>query len=141
MRISDWSSDVCSSDLHYEKPASWKWQTPDEYLNKKDQNWRNKPGEDAMWTFEPSVALKIYQDMIGETQIDLRMGARLDRKQGVRKTGNVITEITTLEGGTYKATMFLDATYEGHLLAAAGVSYTDRRQTKAQSGEEHNGVQ
>src|SRR3546814_11503411 len=82
MRISDWSSDVCSSDLHYEKPASWKWQTPDEYLNKKDQNWRNKPGEDAMWTFEPSVALKIYQDMIGETQIDLRMGERLDRKQG-----------------------------------------------------------
>lgn len=127
--------------VHYEKPASWKWQTPDEYRNKKDQNWRNKRGEDAMWTFEPSVALKIYQDMISEAQITLRMGERLDRKQGVRKEGNVITEIATLEGGVYKAKMFIDATYEGDLMAAAGVSYTYGREPNAQYGETLNGVQ
>ncbi|NGM63094.1 FAD-dependent oxidoreductase [Sphingobacterium sp. SGG-5] len=126
---------------YYRKPSSWKWQTPDEYMSKKTNNWRNKPGEDAMWTFEPSVALKIYQDMINEAQIVLRMGERLDRKQGVRKAGNVITEITTLEGGTYKAKMFIDATYEGDLMAAAGVSYTYGRESNGKYGETLNGVQ
>lgn len=124
---------------YYQRPSSWKWQTFDEY-RKKHPGARDE-SEDAMWTFEPSAALKIYQEMLAQTKVILRTGERLDRKQGVKKTGNAITEIATLEGGRYKAKMFIDATYEGDLMAAAGVSYTFGRESNQQYGETLNGVQ
>src|SRR5690606_35762528 len=125
---------------HYENPANWKWQTFEEY-QEKNPSGRDKFKEDAMWTFEPSVALKIYQDMLADEQVIIRMGERLDRKAGVKKTANQITEISTLEGGKYKAKVFIDATYEGDLMAAAGVSYTYGRESNQQYGETLNGVQ
>jgi hypothetical protein len=65
----------------------------------------------------------------------------LDRKAGVTKTGAKITAIKTLSGKTYRGRMFIDATYEGDLLAAAGIDYHVGREANSTYGEEHNGVQ
>src|SRR5262249_44434366 len=61
--------------------------------------------------------------------------------QGVKKHGQRIVSITTLGGQNYVGRMFLDATYEGDLLAAAGVAYHVGREANSVYGEEHNGVQ
>lgn len=121
---------------YYQKPSNWKWQKSDEYKHSMNQS-----GEDAMWTFEPSAALKIYQAMLSRTPVVVRTGERLDRKQGVKKAGKTITEIVTLEGGRYRAKMFIDATYEGDLMAASEVTYTVGRESNSKYGETLNGVQ
>src|SRR5688500_5796907 len=59
----------------------------------------------------------------------------LDRAAGVRKRGERITSITMLSGRTYTGKMFVDATYEGDLMAAAGVSYHVGRESVSTYGE------
>ncbi|MCH5377174.1 MAG: FAD-dependent oxidoreductase, partial [Planctomycetes bacterium] len=66
---------------YYEDPAAWKWQTRQEYRD--SGQTRTRAGEDAMWTFEPSAALKIYQGWLRESRIDVVLGVRLDRQAGV----------------------------------------------------------
>lgn len=124
---------------YYDDPANWKWQDKSAYKGKGDG--RNKEGEEAMWTFEPSAALKIYQDMMSKEKVKVVYGERLDRKNGVRKAGKNITEITMENGSSYRGKMFIDATYEGDLMATAGISYTVGRESNKQYGETLNGVQ
>tara|TARA_R110002050_G_scaffold149169_1_gene275536 strand:- start:2419 stop:4101 length:1683 start_codon:yes stop_codon:yes gene_type:complete len=124
---------------YYEDDKSWKWETKTEYRD--SGQTRTKEGEDAMWTFEPSAALKVYQKMIDAEKIKLVYGERLNRKNGVLKKGAKITEIEMENGNSYLGKMFIDATYEGDLLAAAGVSYTVGRESNKQYGETLNGVQ
>jgi len=124
---------------YYDDPANWKWQEKSAYKGKGDG--RNAEGEEAMWTFEPSAALKIYQEMMSKEKIKVVYGERLDRKNGVRKNGNAITEITMENGSSYRGRMFIDATYEGDLMATAGVSYTVGREANKQYNETLNGVQ
>ncbi len=121
---------------YYNNPANWKWQKQDEYIER-----RNTGNEDAMWTFEPSAALKVYKQMIDKENIDLVYGERLNRKNGVVKNGSRILEILMESGKSYKGQQFIDATYEGDLLAAAGVSYTVGRESNKEYGETLNGVQ
>src|SRR5687768_2445239 len=52
---------------YYDDPKNWKWQTKSEYKGKGDG--RNAEQEETMWTFEPSAALKIYQDMMSKEKI------------------------------------------------------------------------
>lgn len=124
---------------YYEDPAHWKWQKRSEYRD--GGQTRTAEGEDAMWTFEPSAALQVYKDMIAAENIELVYGQRLHREEGVVKDGTVIKEITMENGEVYAGRMFIDATYEGDLLAAAGVSYTYGRESNEQYGETLNGVQ
>lgn len=49
---------------HYTDPSAWKWQRREQY--KDGGQTRTRAGEDAMWTFEPSVALKIYNTWVRE---------------------------------------------------------------------------
>ena len=121
---------------YYANPANWKWQTREEY-----QQDRNDPVQDAMWTFEPSAALKVYEKMIEPENIDIIYGERLNRQDGVIKKGTRIIQITMESGRSFKGKMFIDATYEGDLMATAGVSYTIGRESNSQYGETLNGVQ
>jgi len=121
---------------YYEKPENWKWQKPEEYRQS-----RNKEGEDAMWTFEPSAALKVYEEMMAPEKIDVVYRQRLNRKNGVKKQGQKIVEIEMESGETYRGKMFIDATYEGDLMATAGVTYTYGRESNKEYGETLNGVQ
>ena len=124
---------------YYEDTGNWKWQQRSEYKGKGDN--RNAENEDAMWTFEPSAALKIYHNMISEEKIAIIYGERLDRKNGVKKNGSTITEITMENGSVYRGRIFIDATYEGDLMATAGVTYTVGRESNKQYNETLNGVQ
>ena len=121
---------------YYEQHQNWKWQDKSDYHQS-----RNEEGEDAMWTFEPSVALTVYREMMEKEHIDLVYNNRLLRDGGVMKDNSRITEIKMISGEVYKGKMFIDATYEGDLLAATGVSFTVGRESNKQYGETLNGVQ
>ena len=124
---------------YYNNPENWKWQTKDEYFDGRQTT--TSQAEDAMWTFEPSAALQVYKNMIDAEDIDLVYEEQLDRKSGVVKNNSRITEIIMESGKSYKAQQFIDATYEGDLMAAAGVSYTIGRESNKEYGETLNGVQ
>ncbi len=95
----------------------------------------------TMWIFEPSAAAKIFEDLVRENIITVVRDEWLDRAAGGEKSGARITAITALSGKTYAGKMFLDATHEGDLMAAAGIAYHVGRESRAQYGEDLNGVQ
>ncbi len=124
---------------YYENPDNWNWQKLEEYSGVAYS--RTEDGENTRWTFEPSVALKVYHDMMEEQNITVVYGERLEREKGIQKNGSSITSISMENGNTYAAKMFIDATYEGDLMALAGVAYTVGREANEQYGETLNGVQ
>lgn len=124
---------------YYEKPENWKWQRKEEYRD--GGQTQTKAGEDAMWTFEPSAALQVYEEMLKSEDIEIVYGQRLNRENGIKKKGTTITHIIMETGEEYQGKIFIDATYEGDLMALAGVSYTVGRESNARYGESLNGVQ
>ena len=127
--------------LEYQKPETWKWQKPSEYGNQ-GQGTPAIDGENrTMWIFEPGVAEKVFEDYVKEFAIEVHRDEWLDREKGVVVDDGAIRSITTLGGRTYAGKIFFDATYEGDLLAAAGVDYHVGREANSVYGEEWNGVQ
>ncbi len=124
---------------HYSKPQNWKWQQKEAY--KDGGQTRTDANEDSMWTFEPSAALSVFQSMIEQENIKVVYNERLNRDTGVTKKGNQISSITMESGRTFSGKMFIDATYEGDLMATACVSYTVGRESNSAYGETLNGVQ
>jgi hypothetical protein len=121
---------------HYQHPQAWRQETSAEYAKK-----RRAPSPDTMWTFEPHVAEKIMNDLVADYKIPVVRRERLDLKNGVKKDGTRITKITMESGLTFNGRMFIDATYEGDLMAKAGVSYHVGREANSTYGETLNGVQ
>lgn len=127
--------------MHYQKPEAWVQQKKDEYGNK-GQGTPAMDGENrTMWIFEPHAAEQVFEDYVQEFGIEVVRDEWLDRAKGVKKDGDKIVSITTLSGKTYAAKMFIDATYEGDLMAAGGVDYHVGREANSVYDEEHNGVQ
>ncbi len=119
---------------HYDQPDAWVYQRPEEYD-------RYVPEEDAVWVFEPHVAEEAFEQLIREAGVPVFRDRWLDRAAGVRKEGTKVAAITALSGETYRGRVFIDATYEGDFMAAAGVSYTVGREGNDVYGETMNGVQ
>lgn len=124
---------------YYEDSANWEWQSRESYQD--GGQTRTVEGEDAMWTFEPSAALDVYEEMIAAENIELVRGKKLNRENGVTKEGAAISAIAMEDGTTYSGKMFIDATYEGDLMAAADVNYYVGREPNSMYGETYNGVQ
>lgn len=97
-----------------------------------------KYGADEEWRFEPKVAEQVYTEMVEEARVPVRTGHFL---KSVRRDGRRIVSLTTERGLTVRARMFIDATYEGDLMARAKVSYAVGRESNATYGETVNGVQ
>lgn len=127
--------------LHYDQPESWKWQDKSEYGNKGQGTPAIDGNNRTMWIFEPHAAEKVFEDMVTEHKLEVLRDEWLDRKSGVAVTDGRIVSIKTLSGKTFKGKMFLDATYEGDLMAAAGVKYHVGREGTSVYGEEWNGIQ
>ena len=87
--------------------------------------------------FESSVAQKVYLDMLKEAGVEVRYGAGVDT---VTKDGAKITAITLTDGTKLTAKVFVDASYEGDLMARAGVKYAVGRESKDEFGEDAAGV-
>jgi hypothetical protein len=124
---------------YYDEPAAWKWQKAPHHV--RGGQTHTGSADAAMWTFEPSAALKIINDMVRKAGIEVIYRERLDRKKGVKKNGPKIVAITMESGRAFRGRMFLDATYEGDLMAAAGVSYAIGREANSQYSETLNGVE
>ncbi len=99
-------------------------------------------GTNYIRSFEPHVGKRVFERLIAEAGVTVLYNERLDRTpgKGVTMDGRRITSITTLSGKTYHGRMFIDATYVGDLMAAAGVSYTVGREPESQYGENLAGV-
>ena len=93
------------------------------------------------WTFEPHAAEDVYKAMIAEAKVPVVFGERLDLGGGVEKKEGCITAIVMESGRRFGGRMFIDATYEGDLMAKAGVSYHVGREANSVYGETLNGVQ
>ena len=127
---------------HYETPAAWKWERRDEFGNKGQGTPAIDGASRTMWIFEPHVAEQVFEDLVREHRVPVVREEWLDRSsRGVTKEGARVTAIRTLSGKTYAGRMFIDATYEGDLMAAAGVTYHVGRESTSTYGERWNGVQ
>ena len=126
---------------YYQDENVWRQETRQAYMDRSGRDLA--PGQDAQWGFEPHVAEKIYHQMIEEAGVVLARDEFLvrDGGGGVLKDGERITAIVTESGRTFRGRMFIDATYEGDLLAEAGVSYIVGREGNEQYGETLNGIQ
>lgn len=126
---------------HYHQPGAWKWQKKETFVNAGQKAPAIDSADQTMWVFEPHVAEKIFEDFVRENQLTVDRDEWLDREKGVKKNGARIISITTLSGKTYAGKMFIDATYEGDLMAAAGVDYHVGREGRDVYNESWNGVQ
>ncbi len=124
---------------YYDNPEHWKWQKRKEYFD--GGQTRTLENEESMWTFEPSAALEVYNHMLKDEDIAVVYNQRLDREKGVTKNEGSLVSIAMETGELYQGRVFIDATYEGDLMAAAGVSYTVGREANQKYGENLNGVQ
>lgn len=125
----------------YDDPKRWRAETRDEYFDRR--KGQNAKDEDAMWTFEPKVASEVYEEMLAEAGVKVVKNARLDLSpgKGVIKENGRITAIVLEGGARHEAKEFIDATYEGDLMAMAGVSYAVGRENNSDYDETWNGSQ
>jgi hypothetical protein len=94
-------------------------------------------GQDLAWTFEPKVAEAILNRRIDEAGVEVLFAHRIDT---VVKDGNRIHAIRIENGSEFQAPVFIDASYEGDLMARAGVSYTVGREPREKYGESLAGI-
>ncbi|GAB3988765.1 hypothetical protein GCM10028807_12130 [Spirosoma daeguense] len=127
---------------HYQRQAAWKWQKKAEYGNKGQGTPAIDGANRTMWIFEPHAAEKVFEDFIREYKIPVYRNEWLDRSaSGTQKQNNTIRSFRTLSGQIYEGKLFIDATYEGDLMAAAGVNYHVGREANSVYNETWNGVQ
>lgn len=126
---------------HYTTDSAWIWENRSDFGNKGQGTPAIDGANRTMWIFEPHAAEQVYEDLVKEYNIRVDRDEWLDRNAEVEKENGRIISISTLNGKTYRGKIFMDATYEGDLMAAAGVSYTVGRESTAQYDEEWNGVQ
>lgn len=126
---------------HYDRPDAWRWQKREDYGGRGQGTPAADQGQRTMWIFEPHVAEQIFEDFLREEEIPVIREEWLERAHGVEKIAGRIVAIRSLKGRRYPGKMFIDATYEGDLMAAAGVSYHVGREASSVYGEKWNGVQ
>lgn len=136
--------------VYYNDPEAWVYQSRSSY----NVSWQAGAGiQDAaqtMWTFEPHAAEDVFEQWLTESGVTVVRNRWLDRDPGgVLKQGNRITAIKTLSydpdfgftaAETYTGKMFIDASYEGDLMASAGVSYRIGRDSNSEYNETLNGI-
>lgn len=120
---------------HYDNPAAWN-HAP------RPARAENFIDDGAMWQFEPKVAEHILETWVREAGVQVVRSQPLDRTRGsVERAGTRLVAFRSNGGQRFAGRMFIDASYEGDLMAAAGISYTIGREANATYGETLNGVQ
>jgi hypothetical protein len=127
--------------MHYQKPESWKWQKQSEYGNIGQGNPAIDGKNRTMWIFEPHAAEEAFELMSKQNNIKIFRNEWLDRETGIVKKNGTIISIKTLSGKVFRGKIFIDATYEGDLMASVGVKYTVGRESGSVYNEKWNGVQ
>lgn len=94
-------------------------------------------GKPEAWKFEPSVAERELRALLAESKVTAYFQQRL---AAVKKDGARIVEIAMENGNVFRAKMFIDCSYEGDLMAKAGVKYMVGREANERFGETVNGI-
>lgn len=105
-----------------------------------DEMVRTRAKQSALWRFEPHVAEAVWEAWVKEKDITVLRGHRLKERDGVTKDSARITSLHFENGAEVRAQMFIDATYEGDLLAFAGIGFSVGRESSATYGEKKNGI-
>jgi len=126
---------------HYNNPESWNWQKRSDYGNKGQGNPAIDGQKRTMWIFEPHAAEEAFEKMISGSKIKVLRDEWLDREAGVTRENGSIISIKTLSGKKFSGKIFIDATYEGDLMAAAGIKFTVGREPDSMYNEKWNGIQ
>lgn len=128
---------------YYLDPSVWRNQTREQFMEstlKRTYRGRNEARE-MQWVYESGVAERIMKEMLSEAGVTIMYNTRLTESDGAAIVkGGRIRSITFEDGTSLSARMFIDASYEGDLMAAAGVSYTVGRESNGQYGETLNGI-
>jgi hypothetical protein len=126
---------------YYQNPAVWRNENRDVFFERAfKRTYRGKNDERKMqWVYESNVAENIMLDMLKEAGVDIWFNERLKLKGGVKKSGKQINTITLESGKSVGAKVFIDASYEGDLMAKSGVSYMVGRESNATYNETLNG--
>jgi hypothetical protein len=126
---------------YYSRDSAWTAEAREDYFTRRaggQAKASDLTSADAtMWTFEPHVAAGIFDEMVREANVPIYREQRL---VSVKRSGTRLMEICTRGGHIFRARVFIDATYEGDLMAKAGVSYTVGREANARYGETLNGI-
>ena len=125
---------------HYANDAAWVFESRESYFRQRrsSQTAATDPKAlETMWTFEPRVAEHIFFQMLNESRVPVYFDQRL---ASLKKEGARIVEIAMQNRKVFRARMFVDATYEGDLMAKAGVSCFVGREANSHYGETLNGV-
>jgi hypothetical protein len=126
---------------HYAKDSAWRFETRADYFARKSSGQAQASdlaiADATMWTFEPHVAEDLFWQMLNEARVPVYLGQPL---ASVLQENGRLVELVFEGGRRIRAGMFIDATYEGDLLAKAGVSYTIGREANTTYGETLNGV-
>lgn len=105
-----------------------------------DEMVRTRAKQSGLWRFEPHVAEAVWEAWVKEKGITVLRGHRLKETAGVTTDGARITALHFENGAEVRAKMFIDATYEGDLLAFAGIRFAVGREGNAMYGETKNGI-
>lgn len=101
---------------------------------------RTHAKQPVLWRFEPHVAESVFDTLVSEAGVTVLREHRLKETDGVVKAGPRITSLHFENGAQVRARIFIDGTYEGDLLAFAGVSFVVGREGNAKYGETRNGI-
>ncbi len=126
---------------YYQEDSAWEVERRDAFRNVGQHNYPAFDPETRLATvFEPKVAAAIFDRMAHDSGVEVECGRLHLREGAVVRDGRV--ESIRIEGGRRIAgRMFLDASYEGDLLAAAGVPFVVGREANAEFSETSNGMQ
>ncbi len=100
-------------------------------------------GMPVCWGFEPSVAERVLRRMLSEAgpgKVQLVVNRRLDLSTGVKKVKRRISSIRMVTGESFSGKIFLDCSYEGDLMAKAGVRYHCGRESRDTYNESLAGI-
>ena len=80
-------------------------------------------GKPVAWAFEPHAALAVFRGMLREAGIAVYREEPLREEGGVKKRKRKLRWLITENGRVFRGEVFIDATYEGDLLAHTGLRY------------------
>ena len=123
---------------HYDDDSNWDRQTRQQFRGR-----GHASGDDVAWTFEPHVAEAILEQMLRDNGVQVIRSAPIDRRAAFR-TRSIPWRLIGLhlkDGRSVRGRVFIDASYEGDLLPAAGVPFTVGREANAVHDETLDGVQ
>ncbi len=124
---------------HYQNDSAWTFEKRSQYGNKGQSGPALNDQLQLATAFEPHVAEAVFNQLVAENQIHV-VHARLDLTNGVIKDGGRIISLRMDDGRQFRAAVFIDATYEGDLMAGAGVSYAVGREPNSQYHETLDGI-